>query len=410
GGNSLFDYPLDYGNNYNSPYGGPDYSLTSVYSTAKPYNNQTAAYYTSNLYDPNIKTFNRVNLEKGFDIKFLHNRLGLSATAFRYVDGPRILQNPISSASGYNYYFINALTTKKTGYEFSFSGMPVKTKSGFNWNILINWSTYKDVYKELPPGQSTYNTFYKAGDRVDKFYSSAFAKSSDGKIIYDKKGYPLSNPVRQFLGYLNADYAWSIYNNVSYKGLSLGFQFDGSVGGVTTDYMHVKTMRGGRNIETASGALGVARDLDDQHAGDPNYPGTYIGDGVVVSNGTPINFDSKTGEITNYKELQFSPNTSPKQVQPWVSKYYNISEANLMSKTYAKLREVTLSYNLPEAWLNKSFINKVSLSLVARNLLYFYKDKRFRDVDLDQYNYAGSSTALQTPTTRRYGFNVNIVF
>ncbi|MEO6136946.1 MAG: carboxypeptidase-like regulatory domain-containing protein, partial [Ginsengibacter sp.] len=42
GGNSLFDYPLDYGNNYNSPYGGPDYSLTSVYSTAKPYNNQTA--------------------------------------------------------------------------------------------------------------------------------------------------------------------------------------------------------------------------------------------------------------------------------------------------------------------------------------------------------------------------------
>jgi len=36
-----------------------------------------AAYYTSNLYDPNIKTFNRVNYEAGFDINFLHNRLGL---------------------------------------------------------------------------------------------------------------------------------------------------------------------------------------------------------------------------------------------------------------------------------------------------------------------------------------------
>ena len=43
-----------------------------------------AAYYTSNLYDPNIKTFNRVNYEAGFDINFLHNRLGLSATAFEY--------------------------------------------------------------------------------------------------------------------------------------------------------------------------------------------------------------------------------------------------------------------------------------------------------------------------------------
>jgi TonB-linked SusC/RagA family outer membrane protein len=410
GGNSLFDYPLDYGNNYYSPYGGPDYSLASVYSTAKPYNNQTAAYYTSNLYDPNIKTFNRINYEEGFDIRFLNNRLGLSATAFQYIDGPRILQNPVSSASGYNYYYINALTTKKTGYEFSLSGSPIKTKSGFDWNILVNWSTYKDVYKELPPGQNTYNTFFKVGDRVDKFYSSAFAKSPDGQVIYDAKGYPLSLPVAQFLGYLNADYAWSIYNNVSYKGFSLGFQFDGSVGGVTTDYMHLKTMRGGRNIETASGALGVARDLDDQHAGDPNYQGTYVGEGVVVSNGTPINFDSQTGAITNYKDLQFAANMIPKQVQPWVSAYYNISEANLMSKTFAKLREVTLTYNLPSAWLEKSFISKVSLSLVGRNLLYFYKDKRFRDVDLDQYNFSGTSTALQTPTTRRYGFNINVVF
>ncbi|HWJ27378.1 MAG TPA: hypothetical protein VNS32_12610, partial [Flavisolibacter sp.] len=100
-GASLNDYPLGYGNNYMSPYGGPDYSLIAVYSTLKPYNNQAAAVYTDNLYDPNIKTFNRVNFEEGFDIRFLKNRLGLSATAFQYVDGPRILQNAISPASGY---------------------------------------------------------------------------------------------------------------------------------------------------------------------------------------------------------------------------------------------------------------------------------------------------------------------
>jgi len=409
-GTSLYDYPLSYGNNYLSPYSGPDYSLASVYSTAKPYNNQTAAYYTSNLYDPNIRTFNRVNYEQGFDIKFLRNRLGVSATAFQYIDGPKILQNPISTATGYGYYFLNALKTEKTGYEFSISGTPIKSQKGISWNVLVNWSTYKEVFKELPPGQTVYNTFFKNGDRVDKFYSSAFAKTTDGKIIYDNKGYPLANPVPQMLGYLNADYAWSIYNNVSWKGLSAGFQFDGSVGGVISDVMHNKTMRGGRNIETVQGALGVARNLDDQHAGDPAYSGTYVGDGVVVSNGAAINFNSSTGAITNYNALKFAPNTTPKQVQPWVSKYYGISEANLMSKTFAKLREVTVSYELPSKWLNKSFINKVTLSLVGRNLLYFYHDKRFKDVDLDQYNAAGSSTGLQSPTTRRYGFNINIVF
>ncbi|HVZ56472.1 MAG TPA: hypothetical protein VG870_07420, partial [Chitinophagaceae bacterium] len=397
-------------NNYLSPYGGPDYSLSAVYSTSKPYNNQTAAYYTSNLYDPNIKTFNRVNFEGGFDIRFLNNRLGLSATGFEYIDGPQILQNPISTATGYSYYFLNALKTKKTGYEFSVSGTPIKSTTGLNWDVLVNISTFQDKFDELPPGQTTYNTFFKKGDRVDKFYGSAFVKTTDGKIINDAAGKPLSNPVPQFLGYLNADYQWSIYNKFYYKGLSLGFQFDGSVGGVTSDYMHNKTMRGGRNIETVQGALGAARQADNDHAGDPNFAGTYVGEGVVVSNNTAINFDSQTGAVLNYKDLQFSPNATPTHVQDYVSKYYGIAQSNMMSKTFAKLREVTIGYDLPAKWFERSFITKVSLSLVGRNLLYFYHDKRFKDVDLDQYNYSTTGTALQSPTTRRYGFNVNVVF
>jgi hypothetical protein len=409
-GTSLFDYPLDYGNSYLSPYGGPDYSLIAVYSTSKPYNGQPAASATSNLYDPSIKTFKRVNYEEGVDIKFLKNRLGLSATAFQYIDGPRILQNIISSSTGYAYEFLNALTTKKTGYEFTLSGTPVQTKNGINWDVSVNISTFQDRYLDLPPGQTTYNTFFKKGDRVDKLYTSAFVRTTDGQIIYDNAGKPLSNPVSQFLGYLNGKFQWSIYNKLNWKNFSLGFQFDGNVGGVTSDYMHNKTMRGGRNIETAEGALGAARQSDNDHAGSTTYPGVYVGQGVVVSNGVAINYDGNTGAILNYKDLQFAPNTHVVQVQDFVSKYYGIDEANLMSKTFAKLREVTITYDLPEKWLGKSFISKVSLSLVGRNLIYFYKDKRFKDVDLDQYNYSTSGTGLQSPTTRRYGFNINVVF
>ena len=131
-------------------------------------------------------------------------------------------------------------------------------------------------------------------------------------------------------------------------------------------------MRGGRNIETAEGALGAARSQDNDHAGDSNWKGAYVGEGVVVSNGVAINYDNY-GNITNYKDLQFAPNTQVTQVQDYVSKYYGINESNLMSKTYAKLREVTISYDLPGKLLNKSFISKVTLSLVGRNLIYFYK-------------------------------------
>ena len=65
---------------------------------------------------------------------------------------------------------------------------------------------------------------------------------------------------------------------------------------------------------------------------------------------------------------------------------------------------------LPASWLRKSFINSLTVSLVGRNLIYFYGDKRFKDVDLDQYNYSTGASGLQSPTTRRYGFNVNVVF
>ncbi len=108
--------------------------------------------------------------------------------------------------------------------------------------------------------------------------------------------------------------------------------------------------------------------------------------------------------------MKFAPNTSTTLVQQYVSDYYNTDESNLMSKTYAALREVTIGYSLPQSVLKNSFISKLDITLVGRNLIYFYADPRFKDVDVNQYNYATTSTVLQTPTTRRYGINLNIVF
>lgn len=408
--NSIYGYPLGYGNNYLSPYGGPNYNLVTPYTINKLYNNEAAAGYSNNLVDPNIKASNRVNLEGGFDLKLFKNRFGVDFTVFQYIDGPSILANTISSTTGFDTYYINALKTKKTGYELSLTGSPFTDPNGIRWDVTLNYDSFKEVYQELPSGQDTYQRFFKNGDRVDKLYASDFLRDPNGNIINDNNGKPIANPVPQYLGNLNGKFRWSFINKLSYKQLSLAFQFDGNVGGVMIDYLHNKTMRGGANIETVQGALGVARDLDDQHAGDPTWKGSYVGEGVVVSNGVPITYDSQTGAITNYSALQFTDNTTTTQVQDYVSKYYGISEANLMSKTYSKLREVTLSYDLPAKWFGNSGISKFSISVVGRNLIYFYKDSKFKDVDIDQYNYGTSSTGLQSPTTRRFGFNVNVVF
>lgn len=398
-----------YGNNYLSPYGGPDYSLQSVFTTSKPYNNVTGAISSSSIYDPNIKTFNRKTFEEGFDVRLLKNRLGLSATFFQYIDGPQILANAISPTTGYSTYYINALKTKKTGLELTLNGTPVRS-SDFSWDVTANWSTFKDTYTELPPGQTYYNTFFQKGDRTDILYGSGFVKAPDGQIVYDGGGKPLKNPINQKLGYMNGDFSWSLSNRFRYKNFSFSFQFDGNVGGKISDRLYSLTMQGGSNIATVEGALGKSRLDDDANAGVANYKGTYVGDGVQVSNGVAIKYDN-FGHITNYNELQFTKNTATSTVQSWATQYYGqVMEGSLVSRTYAKLREVQIGYELPKKWLGGTLVRKASVSLVGRNLLYFYKDNRYKGIDIEQFNTAITTSTLQTPTTRRYGVNINVVF
>nr|MCU0354159.1 SusC/RagA family TonB-linked outer membrane protein [Cytophagales bacterium] len=210
----------------------------------------------------------------------------------------------------------------------------------------------------------------------------------------------IRNPVPQFLGHLNPDWVWAINNKFSYKDIFFSFQFDGRVGGVISNYIQRQTFRGGRHAATAEGTMGVTR-FNDQLG-----VKTVVGPGVVVSNGAAIKYD-QDGNVTNYDELQFAPNTTAQYLQDYISRYYQDDQNNLMSRTFSKLREVTIGYRVPSKWLEKTFIRQASVSFVGRNLLYFAEH---RDIDLDQYIQSNGSSSLETPTTRRYGVNVNVTF
>lgn len=409
GATPLQTYPLGYGAEYTSSYGGPGYGLSSPYSVRPTYNNQTGAYYTDNLIDLNaVKAQSRTNYEGGIDLKFLKNRLGLEATYFRYIDGPKIIKQNISPATGYQTNTINGRKTQNSGVELSLSGTPVLTDK-FGWDVLVNWSTYKQIYKELAPGETSVDQFFKTGDRIDNIYGSVLAKSPNGQVIHTSSGTPISLPVNQLLGHADPNWVWSISNKFRYQNFSFSFQLDGKVGGVMQDYVRLKSFQGGRQIETIQGKMGEARYQDYVHVNDPNYKGTWVGDGVVVTNNGKLNFDPVTGVITNYSSLSFAPNTTPVLLQDYLGVFYGAKENTMMSRTYAKLREVTFGYQLPKKLLENTFIRSANFSVVGRNLLYFI-NSTYNDVDVDQYSGRESTSTLQTPTTRSVGFNLNVTF
>ncbi|NML23549.1 SusC/RagA family TonB-linked outer membrane protein [Pseudoflavitalea sp. G-6-1-2] len=393
-------YPIGYGMEYLSSYDGPSYQNSGSYTVRPVYNNQPGAFFTDQLPNPEIKPFTSTAYEAGADIRFLRNRVGIEATYFLTNDGPRIFSLPLSETTGYTGVLKNGITTRKTGWEVSLTGTPLKSAKGLNWDVMVNWSTFKEVYTKFYDDVKQLDLYTKIGSRVDQFVGSAFVKTPEGKIIYDGGGLPIRNPINQIQGYTNPDWVWSVINNFSYKNFRLGFQFDGRVGGKMINYIQQQTYRGGRHINTVEGAMGAARYQD--------YKGvkSWVGEGVTVNNGVGINYDN-LGNVTNYKDLAYAPNTKATYLQDYISFYYSTNEANLISKTFAKLREVTLTYSLPQTLLKRSFFRQASISLVGRNLFYFSK---YKDVDIDQYAGPQGSSNLQTPTTRRYGVNLNLVF
>ncbi|WP_164489972.1 SusC/RagA family TonB-linked outer membrane protein [Runella sp. SP2] len=392
---------LGYGDSYTSSYDGPTYQNSAVYSTPLTYNNQPAAFFTNTLNNAQIKPNSTSQTEFGADIRFLHNRLSFDAAYFISNDGPRIFNLPLSTTTGYSAALVNGIKTQKKGVELSITGTPIKNLNGLNWEILANWSTFKERLTEIYPGVERLNQFLKVGDRTDAYYDQTFIRTQDGQLINDAGGRPIINPVSQFLGYLNPDWVWGLNNRFNYKNWNFSFQFDGRVGGVIANYIQRQTFRGGRHIATVEGAMGEARFQD--------YKGvkSYVGDGVVVSNNVAIKYDVD-GNITNYGELQFTPNTTKQFLQDYISRRYSPNGGNLMDRSFAKLREVVVGYNLPANLLQKTFFKQASISFVGRNLLYFAEKK---DIDLDQFaNGSQGSSDLQTPTMRRYGVNINLTF
>ena len=392
-----------YGYTWNSPYNGPSYQFSQPYTQSPTYSNQSSARYSDQTVNPNIQTAERKATEFGADIRFLNNRIGLDATRFHYKN-TGIVNQTTSSASGYSSNLTNGNTYTNDGWEVVLSGRPIVNPKGISWNVTANFSSYKRKWVD----DANPNNYEKNGQRIDLVYGDAFVRTPDGKMVIDQSSglysriSDLGSSAQKIYGHSDPDWQWGLVNTVSYKNFAVRFQFDGMVGGVLEDYVRKKTLQGGRHIESATGAFGIARPSDEANVA------AYTGQGVNLT-GASINLDPINGKITNMKDLTESQNTTKSQVQAFVTRQASIPDLDIIKKTYVKLRELALTYNLPDRVLGKkSFIQKASVSLVGRNLLYFFPNK-YKDVDVDQYTQ-DSGSGLQTPTTRSYGFNLNFSF
>lgn len=375
------------------------YYFSPVYSETGTWNNNLGLTSPEIIYSKDIKPSYSTGYEVGGELRLFNNRLGFDATYFYFIDGPQTYNQPISETSGYGAYCLNGLKTLRKGWELSITASPFRNERGFNWDLVLNLSSYRNYLHELPEGQTQYGEL-KVGDRMDAIYGSAIMYAPEnseyaGQVIIGDNGNIQKDNIKQKLGYSNNDLMVGFSNNMSYGPVSLNFSFDACIGGKMLSQYNRYMWAGGRSL-----------DIDDQERQNWYAGKEYIAEGVKVVSGE-LKRDGEGYVISDTRK--FAPNDIPTNYFDYVQNskgYYGIDECVLVDRSFLKLREVSLTYDLTKH-LTKTPIKGASVSLVGRNLFLITKSGL---VDPDQYNENTVWDNLQTPSFRNIGFNVNVTF
>jgi len=291
--------------------------------------------------------------EYGLELKLFNNKLGIDATYFNKKSVDQIVQNlRLSYATGFVLMTFNAGEIQNEGIELQLNATPVETEN-FSWDILANYTKNWSELVSLPGDvEEFYNSdtwLYgnvrvgsRVGGSLTTFTGYDYERNDEGDVLINpSNGLPLLDTSEWIVvGDRNPDFTMGLTNTLRYKNLSLNFLLDFRVGGdVYNATEHYLTTRGlsERTLdrETPRIVTGVLKD------GNENS-------GAPTENNIPIDL---------YRNSTYWSSIYPHQ--SFIEKDIN----------WMRLRDVTLSYNLPSSVLERAkFLRSASVFVTGTDL------------------------------------------
>jgi hypothetical protein len=94
--------------------------------------------------------------------------------------------------------------------------------------------------------------------------------------------------------------------------------------------------------------------------------------------------------------------------------YGHGGEAYLVDRSFVKLRNITLSWTLPRAWVSRIYLTDITISAFCNNVFtWTAKDNYFIDPEVSSYgnDLQGQFGELYSnPSCRVFGCNLNVKF
>ena len=361
-----------------------------IQSVTFPAYDATSFERSSRAGNPTLTPEKTTEFEVGIELSMLDSRLKFDFAYYDKETKDQIIFVDAAPSSGFVDRFENVGIVSNKGYEITLSGTPIRTED-FEWNISTNWTTYENVVEELVEGVEsvTLNGFSGtssravAGESYGAIFGSRFARNDAGEVLIDDDGYPLQATTDGVIGDPIPNWLAGISNQFQYKNIGLSFLIDIRQGG--------DVWCGTCGILDYFGVSEVTL-LRDQ---------TTVFEGVVESTGQP------NSQVVPYSDPTISENNNY-----WRRYGFGgLSETAIYDGSWVRLREVTLTYSLPEKWLDNTFINDLTLSAFGRNL---WVETDYPGVD-PETNLTGDSNGMgldyfNQPNTKSYGLNVQLNF
>ncbi|RIW13311.1 SusC/RagA family TonB-linked outer membrane protein [Algoriphagus lacus] len=350
------------------------------------------------LNNPQLKPERLNALEAGLNLGWFRNRVMLDVSAYQNTSINQIIGRPISTATGFSNRIENGGEVRTRGLEAALSGSVI-SKKDLEWTMGINFSTYRSVVTQLPDGVTQYVTgeasvfagaggsntvFYIAREngRIGDMYGTGF-RMVEGQVLYGSNGLPIQDATLRLLGNYNPDFILGFTNRLSFKRIQISMVWDWRQGGTIVSRT--------RALGSTSGVL--KETLEGREIG-------IVGQGVV--------------NVGTAENPQYVPNTTVVSASSFYNNFFDRgNEASaLYNASYLKIRQLSIYYSLPEAWISRIGFEQVKVGFVGSNLLLFTENPHF-DPELNAMQGQRLTYGVEDmsyPSTRSFGFSIKTEF
>ncbi|HET6254411.1 MAG TPA: SusC/RagA family TonB-linked outer membrane protein [Puia sp.] len=396
------------------------------YQTEFVYSPVTQAGFTTGLSVPttlpsiSIQPQRARSFETGADLGFLNNRINLNFTYYDIYSDHQILPVNIATSAGSDRLTINTGALRNRGIEFIINAK-VFSKKDFTWDIAVNGGHNSNTIVALEPGVTQIpigswfggdgiSTNAHVGDQYGTIYGLDYqyiGKQKVVNLIYSDGMNTGNGPV------LGAQYATTpgvvkignstpkltggIGNTFRYKAFSLYVLTDFHFGGQIWSGDYSSLMGQGELPETT-------RERDG-HGLPFVFPDGSTGNvGVILPGVTP---DGKPNTAVVNSWWKYAGN-----FQSW-DNIPVVRTNSIFTNSWAKLREVALTYKFPASLTNATGIfQNLSVSLIGRDLFYLFTrlPDRLNPEGLTGTTNNQSTQFGELPGTRSFGLSVKAGF